>query len=76
MGGNAGDNVIDGGDGHDTVVFANTESTYTVTKNKDGSTTVDGEGTDRLLNIEKIVFDGKKRESEMFVAPVPHNLGN
>lgn len=75
LAGNAGDNVIDGGDGHDTAVFAEPESAYTVTKNKDGSTTVVGEGTDRLVNIEKIIFDGKKLESKMFVAPVPHNLG-
>ena len=76
LAGNAGDNIIDGGDGNDTVVFANPKSAYTVTKNEDGSTTVEGEGTDRLLNIEKIVFDGKRLESKTFVAPVPHNLGS
>ena len=74
LSGNSGENVIDGGNGHDTVVFAKPESTYTVIKNDDGSTTVVGEGTDRLLNIEKIIFDGTKLESKMFVAPIPHNL--
>ena len=72
--GNSGDNVIDGGAGHDTAVFAKTESTYKITKNDDGSITVVGEGTDRLLNIEKIIFDGKMLESKKFVVPVPHNL--
>ena len=74
LAGNSGENVIDGGDGHDTVVFAKPESAYTVTKNDDGSTTVVGEGTDHLFNIEKIMFNGKQLESRMYVAPVPHNL--
>ena len=75
LAGNTGDNTIDGLAGRDTVVFAKPESAYNVTKNDDGSITVVGEGTDQLLNIEKIIFDGMKLDSQRFVSPVPHNLG-
>ncbi|MEO1289167.1 MAG: hypothetical protein AAFV93_15495 [Chloroflexota bacterium] len=56
LAGNDGDNVFDGMDGHDTVVFPREESAYTVAHNDDGTITVTGDGTDTLVNIEQILF--------------------
>lgn len=74
LAGNAGNNVIDGREGIDTVVFPRSESEYVVEKQVDGSVTVTGDGIDRLINIENLVFDGLEIESERFVDPVPAGL--
>lgn len=71
LAGNSGDNTIDGGEGKDTVVFSKPKSDYEITKNEDGSLTVVGDGTDKLINIEKLVFDGAKLDTAQYVAPVP-----
>ena len=72
--GNKGNNRIDGMDGRDAVVFPDPESNYVVTKNSDGSITVEGDGTDTLINIEKVVFDGNHIESKKYIEPIPHGL--
>ena len=71
LAGNAGDNVIDGREGTDTVVFSKPRSAYQITKHDDGSITVVGEGTDKLIGIEELVFDGDRLEASKFVDPVP-----
>lgn len=69
--GNSGNNVLDGGDGKDTVVFPHPESHYVVEKMKDGTIRVTGDGTDTLINIEHLVFDGLKSDNRRFVPTVP-----
>jgi len=58
--GGAGNDVIDGGNGNDTATYTGDFIQYTVTENTDGSVTVidstGAEGTDTLLNIERIAF--------------------
>ena len=71
LAGNAGSNILDGGPGQDTVVFPNQESEYSVTKNRDGSMTVTGDGTDTLIGIEIVRFDGDRIKATKFAAPVP-----
>lgn len=56
LSGNSGDNVLDGLDGNDTALYPRAASEYTVTQNDDGTTTVVGDGTDTLVNIEQIEF--------------------
>ncbi|MEM7456469.1 MAG: hypothetical protein AAF456_19140 [Planctomycetota bacterium] len=70
LGGNEGDNVINGGDGTDTVVFPQPESEYTVTTNSDGTISVTGDGSDTLVNIERLEFDGLKGEAELYTRAV------
>jgi Ca2+-binding RTX toxin-like protein len=61
--GGLGDDVIDGGTGNDTVRYYGNRSFYSVTNNADGSITVkdlrtfaNSDGTDRLVNVENVVF--------------------
>ncbi len=74
LSGNAGDNVLNGQGGNDTVVFPRKESVYKVEKQSDGSVKVTGDGTDTLINIENVVFDGQEIDEQRFVEPVPHGL--
>ena len=74
LGGNAGNNVIDGADGQDTVVFSKPKSAYKVTRHSDGSITVIGEGTDKLISVEHLEFDGAKKNAARFVMPVNTSL--
>ncbi len=63
--GGRGDDVIDGGGGVDTAIYGSVSSNYTWTRNADGTWTVrdtrasGGDGTDTLLNIEKLQFTDK-----------------
>ncbi len=55
--GDAGDDVIDGGAGRDTAQYINSRTAYTVTKTSTGLTvTSTAEGTDTLVNIERLAF--------------------
>ena len=74
LAGNKGNNRLDGGEGNDTVVFPRPKSQYTVVKNKDGSTTVTGDGVDTLINVENILFNGNELDKLRYVKPVPHGL--
>ena len=63
--GNQGDDLIDGGDDSDFVIYAGVQADYSFTLESDGSVTVtdlntsDGdEGTDTLIDIELVRFDG------------------
>jgi hypothetical protein len=59
--GNALANVLDGGAGTDTAVYAGNQNTYTLTLNKTGNTLSDrsaaDSGADTLLNMEFLSFD-------------------
>jgi Ca2+-binding RTX toxin-like protein len=63
--GGRGDDIIDGGGGVDTAIYGSASSNYAWTRNADGTWTVrdtratGGEGTDTLLNIEKLRFTDK-----------------
>ncbi len=58
--GNSGDDILDGGAGADTAVYWASSSNYTWALNANGTWTVKGlEGTDTLLNIEKLQFSDK-----------------
>ncbi len=74
LAGNAGNNTIDGRGGNDTVVFPKPESAYSVTRNTDGSMSVTSDGTDKLLNIEHLIFDGAKSDAARLAKPVDPNL--
>ena len=50
--GNAGNDILDGGDGIDYAVYNGAQAAYTLTENIDGTWTITGEGTDTLSNIE------------------------
>ncbi len=59
--GNGGNDVLDGGDGSDTAVFAGNRADYTITRNTNGSYTITDntagrDGTDTLTNIEQARF--------------------
>ncbi len=59
--GNGGNDVFDGKGGTDTAVFSGTKASYTLTKNEDGSVTVQDnragkDGKDTLTNIEIAKF--------------------
>lgn len=56
LAGNAGNNILNGLAGTDTVIYNKPKSSYVITKNSNGNVKVVGEGTDTLINIEKIVF--------------------
>jgi hypothetical protein len=57
-----GDDTINGQDGIDTAVFSGPQSSYTLTLSPDGITLQDrrsdGDGTDRLISVERLKFDG------------------
>ncbi len=55
--GNGGNNIIDGKEGFDIVVYPGVENYYTIKTLDDGTITVTGDGTDTLINVEKILFD-------------------
>ena len=55
LSGNAGSDAIDGGDGTDTAVMSGLRSAFTITT-VNNVTTVVGEGTDTLRNVEFIRF--------------------
>ncbi len=65
--GGAGNDTLDGGGGADKAVYSGSKSQYTVIANNDGSYTIfdkqsGRDDTDRLLNIETLVFsDGEAR---------------
>lgn len=56
LGGNTGNNVIDGLAGYDVVLYPRRKNEYTVSNNPDGTIKVVGDGTDTLVNIEEIKF--------------------
>jgi VCBS repeat-containing protein len=56
--GNSGNNVLDGGAGNDTAVYSNSWTNYTVTGNATSATVSGIDGTDSLLNIETLRFNG------------------
>ncbi len=61
--GSARNDVLDGGNGRDTVYLSGAQSDYRMTRSGDGYTLVDQragspEGTDTLYNIEFLIFDG------------------
>jgi hypothetical protein len=63
--GNGADNLLDGSSGEDTVVYCNPASDYTVTGEGAEYTVTGPDGTDTLLNIERIHFsDGLLKTSE------------
>lgn len=55
--GGAGNDFIDGGNGPDTAVFAGLRSQYTITRSDDRFTVSGPDGTDTLVNIERLQFD-------------------
>ncbi|NRB02118.1 MAG: DUF4214 domain-containing protein, partial [Rhodobacteraceae bacterium] len=59
--GGEGDDTLDGGAGVDTAYFSGPQSSYTLTLSPTGTTVEDrrgnGNGTDRLLNVELLDFD-------------------
>lgn len=56
--GGGGNDTIDGGAGTDTAKYSGQKSAYTVTKESNGSLTVEGaDGKDTLQNIEQLAFD-------------------
>lgn len=60
--GYAGNDMLDGGAGRDTALFTGTSAGYTVTGTANGYTVKDNtgtEGTDTLLNVERIRFADK-----------------
>ena len=58
--GGSGNDIIDGGAGTDTAIFFGQAKDYTWTLNANGTWTVRGlEGTDTLLNVEKLQFTDK-----------------
>lgn len=60
--GRGGDDLIDGGAGDDTVVLAGSVANYTISRNPDGTVSVQAlvgdEGVDRLVSIENVYFQG------------------
>ncbi|MBO6640605.1 MAG: hypothetical protein JJ947_00005, partial [Altererythrobacter sp.] len=61
--GQGGDDALDGGDGDDVAVYSGNRADYVITANADGTWTIadtvaDRDGTDTLVNIERVQFDG------------------
>ncbi|MEM9773404.1 MAG: hypothetical protein AAF902_02405 [Chloroflexota bacterium] len=56
LGGNSGNNVLNGMGGTNTAVYPKAKSEYTITNNEDGLITIVGDGTDTLINIQRIQF--------------------
>lgn len=56
--GGLGDDTIDGGGGLDTVYVNVPRYLLTVTRTAQGFSVYDGESTDQLSNVERIVYDG------------------
>lgn len=69
--GGAGNDILDGGAGIDTAAFNGKRSEYTITRTASGFTvaaktgTGNGDGTDTLLGIERMVFDGETYAFDM-----------
>lgn len=63
--GGAGDDILDGGAGTDTAAFNGKRADYTITRSATGFTVAakpgaeGNDGTDTLLGIERMVFDGE-----------------
>ena len=63
--GAAGNDALDGGTGTDIAAFSGSRSSYSVTRNNDGTMTVSdqrsgsADGTDALANIERLAFSDK-----------------
>ncbi|QUM81748.1 hypothetical protein HWV01_16370 [Moritella sp. 5] len=59
--GNSADNVIDGGQGNDTYKVSGVSGSYTTNTSSSGHTTISGSdiGSDKLINIENILFSDK-----------------
>jgi methionine-rich copper-binding protein CopC len=61
--GGPGNDAIDGGGGIDTSIYSGLRSSFTVTKSGTGFTVADtkgNEGTDTLINVERLQFSDKK----------------
>lgn len=59
IGGDSGDNILDGGDGYDTAVYSGDSSDFTIVRTSSGVTVEDGtgaEGTDTLTGFEALQF--------------------
>ncbi len=60
--GNAGANILNGGAGIDKAIYSSLRTDVTVTKTTNGYTVADktgAEGTDTLINVERLQFDDK-----------------
>ena len=65
--GNVGNNVLDGREGEDTVIYCEERSVYTVTATEDGTLISGPEGDDSLRNVEWIHFaDGRVALDSLF----------
>ncbi|MBO6945177.1 hypothetical protein [Altererythrobacter sp.] len=70
--GNGGNDTLDGGDGDDVAVYSGNRADYVITANADGTWTIedtvaDRDGTDTLVNIERVQFDGDGQTVYLFV---------
>ncbi|RZJ47492.1 MAG: matrixin family metalloprotease [Brevundimonas sp.] len=63
--GGVGNDTIDGGDGTDTAIFAGSFSAYSVTTTNGVITVTGPDGTDTLVNVERLAFD----DGTLFVGP-------
>ncbi len=67
--GGAGDDIIDGGDGTDTAVYSGARDDYMISRNEDGSYTVQDlragspDGTDTVRNVENFRFGAGAAET-------------
>jgi Ca2+-binding RTX toxin-like protein len=80
--GKGGNDILDGGGGVNTAVFSGRQSDYTVTKNADGTITVQHrnngpDGTDTLTNIRFARFEAENKTVALInSAPASVSLSN
>jgi len=74
--GNKGANLIDGRGGNDTVVLTGNRTSYTITRNQDGSFSLagNGSGTDTIRNVEIFQFADGAVSAENLLNPAPTGI--
>jgi len=74
--GNKGANLIDGRGGNDTIVLSGNRTSYTITRNQDGSFSLagNGSGTDTIRNVEIFQFADGAVSAENLLNPAPTGI--
>lgn len=57
--GGAGNDTLDGGSGIDTAIFSGSRSAYSISQSTSSATVVGSDGTDSLINVERLQFSDK-----------------
>jgi hypothetical protein len=72
--GHLGNDILDGGNGVDTAVYAGSRSEYIVTQTSTGYSVSGPEGTDTLVDVERLQFGDTALEDAQFITHLYANV--